>query len=60
MQPIFITGIGTGVGKTIIASIVTEALTADYWKPVQAGFREGTDTSFVRTPVQNIPALIRT
>jgi dethiobiotin synthetase len=36
--PIFITGIGTGVGKTLISAIVAEALQADYWKPVQAGY----------------------
>ena len=44
MHPIFITGIGTGIGKTLVASIVTEALGATYWKPVQAGFDDGTDT----------------
>ncbi|MEI6184788.1 MAG: dethiobiotin synthase, partial [Bacteroidota bacterium] len=43
MEMLFITGIGTDVGKTIAASIVAEALGADYWKPVQAGFEEGTD-----------------
>lgn len=47
MNPIFITGIGTGVGKTMIAAIVTEALGAWYWKPVQAGFDEGTDAEWV-------------
>ena len=47
MNPIFITGIGTGVGKTLIAAIVTEALEAWYWKPVQAGFDEGTDAEWV-------------
>ncbi len=47
MQPIFITGIGTGVGKTLIAAIVTEALGGYYWKPVQAGFEEGTDAEWV-------------
>ncbi|HEV3327576.1 MAG TPA: dethiobiotin synthase [Puia sp.] len=47
MQPLFITGIGTGVGKTLVAAIVTEALGAAYWKPVQAGFDEGTDTGWV-------------
>ena len=47
MSPIFITGIGTGVGKTLVAAIVTEALGAWYWKPVQAGFDEGTDTEWV-------------
>jgi len=47
MKPIFITGIGTGVGKTLVSAIVTEALSAHYWKPVQAGFDEGTDTGWV-------------
>lgn len=40
----FITGIGTDVGKTVISAIVTEALKADYWKPVQAGDLHNTDT----------------
>ncbi|MBS1660882.1 MAG: dethiobiotin synthase [Bacteroidetes bacterium] len=47
MQPIFITGIGTGIGKTLVSAIVTEALGASYWKPVQAGFDEGTDSQWV-------------
>lgn len=47
MQPIFITGIGTGVGKTLVSAIVTEALDACYWKPVQAGFADGTDSEWV-------------
>ena len=25
MKPVFITGIGTGIGKTIVAAIITEA-----------------------------------
>ena len=33
----FVTGIGTGIGKTLIAAILARALDADYWKPVQAG-----------------------
>jgi dethiobiotin synthetase len=47
MQPIFITGIGTGIGKTLVSAIVTQALGATYWKPVQAGFDDGTDTGWV-------------
>jgi dethiobiotin synthetase len=47
MSPIFITGIGTDIGKTVVAAIVTEALGAAYWKPVQAGFDQGTDTEWV-------------
>ena len=53
MKPIFITGIGTGVGKTIWSAIVTEALRADYWKPVQAGFEEGTDSLLVSSLITN-------
>jgi len=47
MKPIFVTGIGTGVGKTCISAIVARALEADYWKPIQAGFDEGTDSEWV-------------
>ncbi|CAL1518053.1 dethiobiotin synthase [Chitinophaga sp. MM2321] len=50
---IFITGIGTGVGKTIVSACVTEALQADYWKPVQTGLAEGTDTDTVRRLLSN-------
>jgi dethiobiotin synthetase len=48
MSRIFITGIGTGIGKTLVSAIVTKALEADYWKPVQAGFDEGTDSEWVQ------------
>lgn len=53
MQPIFITGIGTDVGKTLIAAIVTQALQADYWKPIQAGFSEGTDSEWINKIINN-------
>lgn len=52
-KPIFITGIGTDVGKTVISAIVTEALNADYWKPVQAGFADGTDAQWVKEHISN-------
>ncbi len=44
MRPGFITGTGTGIGKTIVSVIVSNALKADYWKPIQAGNIDGTDT----------------
>lgn len=53
MGKIFITGIGTDVGKTVVAAIVTEALKADYWKPVQAGDLEFSDSDRVRSWVSN-------
>jgi dethiobiotin synthetase len=48
-----IAGIGTGIGKTLIAAIITEALEADYWKPVQSGNPEHTDTDEVRSLTSN-------
>jgi dethiobiotin synthetase len=53
LKPIFITGTGTDVGKTFISAIVTEALHADYWKPVQAGFSDGTDSLFIQEMISN-------
>lgn len=52
-QTIFITGTGTDVGKTVAAAILTEALEADYWKPVQAGFDAGTDSSCIQSLISN-------
>lgn len=49
----FITGIGTEVGKTIVSAIVTEALEADYWKPVQAGDLNNSDSHKVKSLVSN-------
>jgi len=53
MKKIFITGISTDVGKTIVSAIVTEALKADYWKPIQAGELEHCDTKKVEQLVSN-------
>ena len=53
MKTLFITGISTDVGKTIVSAILTEALEADYWKPVQAGGLEHCDTKKVQTLVSN-------
>ena len=50
---LFITGIGTDVGKTVASAIVTEALEADYWKPVQAGDLDNSDTDKVKSKVKN-------
>jgi len=49
----FISGIGTNIGKTIVSAILTEALEADYWKPVQAGDLENSDTDKVKNLVSN-------
>ncbi|MCH2218267.1 MAG: dethiobiotin synthase [Flavobacteriales bacterium] len=49
----FITGISTEVGKTIVAAVVTEALKADYWKPIQSGDLHFSDTDKVKQLVSN-------
>lgn len=53
MKKYFVTGIGTNVGKTIASAILVEALRADYWKPVQCGTEDGTDSLGVRDLISN-------
>jgi dethiobiotin synthetase len=50
---LFITGIGTDVGKTITSAIITEALEADYWKPVQAGDLHFSDSHKIQSLLTN-------
>ena len=47
----FVTAIGTDSGKSLVSSILAEALKADYWKPVQAG--APLDTETVKSLVSN-------
>ena len=58
MNTIFVTGTGTDVGKTIAAAILCEALEADYWKPVQAGFDNGTDAGFLKSLITNKKTIV--
>ncbi|MBC7920688.1 MAG: dethiobiotin synthase [Ferruginibacter sp.] len=39
----FVTAIHTDSGKTLVSAILTQALQADYWKPIQAGLPRDTD-----------------
>lgn len=41
---IFVTGIGTEIGKTVVSAALVRALKASYWKPIQAGELENTDS----------------
>ena len=52
-----ITGIGTDVGKTVVSSIVAEALKATYWKPVQAGDLDKSDSIKVESYTSNVKVL---
>lgn len=55
---LFVTGIGTNVGKTIMSAVLTEALQADYWKPIQSGTIEGRDAETVKSLISNSTTVI--
>ena len=55
---LFITGIGTDVGKTIASSIITESLQADYWKPIQAGDLDNSDSHKIQRYISNDKTVI--
>ncbi len=55
---LFITGIGTDIGKTIVSAIITEALEADYWKPIQAGDLEQSDSHKIKSFITNSKTVI--
>lgn len=52
-ERLFVTGIGTGVGKSIVSAILVEALGAEYWKPLQCGDLERSDTALIKILVRN-------
>jgi dethiobiotin synthetase len=56
---LFITGISTDIGKTIASSIVVEALEADYWKPIQAGDLDNSDSHKIESYVSNKKTVIQ-
>lgn len=58
MKRIFVTGISTDVGKTIASAIITEALEADYWKPIQAGDLEHSDSHKIAQWISNKKTVI--
>tara|TARA_B110000090_G_scaffold104732_1_gene117557 strand:+ start:2345 stop:2962 length:618 start_codon:yes stop_codon:yes gene_type:complete len=52
-KKLVIVGISTEVGKTIVSAIFTEALKADYWKPVQSGAITDSDKLTVQGLISN-------
>ncbi|TRX40499.1 dethiobiotin synthase [Flavobacterium restrictum] len=55
---LFITGISTDVGKTIASAILVEALQADYWKPIQAGDLDNSDSHKIKNYISNDKTVI--
>ncbi|MFM1931826.1 MAG: hypothetical protein RL226_1129 [Bacteroidota bacterium] len=44
----FVTGIDTNAGKTVVSAALCHVLGADYWKPVQSGDLDNTDSMKVK------------
>lgn len=57
MSTYFITGISTDVGKTVVSAIIAEALKAHYWKPIQAGDLDNSDSIKVKNLTQHVIVL---
>lgn len=47
----FISGIGTGIGKTLTSALICEYLKADYFKPVQTGYPPDRDSTWIKETV---------
>lgn len=48
-RAVFITGTGTGIGKTVACAWLALHWKADYWKPIQSGLTDGTDTQQIQS-----------
>ncbi|PWN71608.1 dethiobiotin synthase [Chryseobacterium phosphatilyticum] len=44
---LFVTGIGTEIGKTVCSAVLVQYFKADYWKPIQSGDLHYTDSDKV-------------
>lgn len=47
MTRFVVTGTDTGIGKTIFSAALAQATRASYWKPIQSGLEEETDSEIV-------------
>ncbi|MES0864892.1 dethiobiotin synthase [Ruegeria sp. SCPT10] len=61
MSSLIVAGTGTGIGKTVFSAGLTRALSARYWKPVQSGLEDITDTETVTSlsGAETLPELYR-
>ncbi|WP_010543519.1 dethiobiotin synthase [Sphingomonas elodea] len=46
-QTFIVTGTDTGIGKTVFAAALAGALGAHYWKPIQSGLEDGSDSESI-------------
>ncbi len=47
MHALFITGTDTDVGKTLVSAWLASSCPSDYWKPIQSGHSQGTDSATI-------------
>jgi dethiobiotin synthetase len=59
MKRVFVTGIGTHIGKTLVSALLVKALEADYWKPIQVGNLDQLDSHEVARLVGATPGLFQ-
>ena len=52
---VFVTGTGTGVGKTVIAACLVRAWSASYWNPVQTGLADEEGDSATVVSLARLP-----
>lgn len=45
---LFVTGTNTDIGKTVVSAVLVAGLRANYWKPIQSGLIDGTDTDWIQ------------
>jgi len=55
----FLTGIGTDVGKTVVSAILCELLHATYWKPIQSGDLQNSDSKKIQQWLNNTVEIIQ-
>lgn len=56
-EHIVVSGIGTDVGKTVVSAILVEAHNCSYWKPVQAGDLNNSDSMKINNLCSNATIL---
>ncbi len=52
-KQVFVSGIGTGIGKTFCSALLVKLWQADYWKPIQSGDLDMTDSMMVQELVED-------
>lgn len=45
---LFISGTDTGIGKSVVSAILLSGLSGKYWKPIQSGLEDITDTQWIK------------